>query len=157
MVGPLPAIGSYLRHRIAEANGDGTLRSHSLSFVKVFRYDENMSPWYFDPHSGGTPVPPKVQEETRKRILARADIRQFANLSRLDIRFKGQFCYIDAYEKGSTTPIHLCRLRYFSGHDKWSLAFYTYSHEKYEPCVFHSGEWLGTPEEAFDIGSVYLS
>jgi hypothetical protein len=37
------------------------------------------------------------------------------------------------------------------------MAFYTYSHEKYEPCVFHDGSWHGTPEEAFDISAVYLT
>ncbi len=51
--------------------------------------------------------------------------------------------------------MHLCRMRYF-GPDDWSLAFYTYSNEKYEPCVFHSGDWFGTPEEAFEIGATYL-
>ena len=54
------------------------------------------------------------------------------------------------------TPLHLCRLRYFD-HDRWSLAFYTYSHEKYEPCVYPNGGWFGTPEEAFDIGATYLT
>ena len=37
------------------------------------------------------------------------------------------------------------------------MAFYTYSHEKYEPCVFHNGGWHGTPEEAFDTSAVYLT
>ena len=37
-----------------------------------------------------------------------------------------------------------------------SMAFYTYSHEKYEPCFFDSGSDHGTPEEAFEIGAVYL-
>ncbi len=31
-------------------------------------------------------------------------------------------------------PTHLCRLRYF-GDNRWSLGFYTYSHNKYELCV----------------------
>jgi hypothetical protein len=94
------------------------------------------------------------------------------------VRFRGQFCYIDAYvepyvpkkfdEKlfGKTreehiarlreTPIHLCRLRYSGREDDWSMAFYIYSHEKYEPCLFHNGSWTGTPEEAFEVAAVYL-
>ena len=52
--------------------------------------------------------------------------------------------------------MHLCRPRYFGDEDAWSLAFYTYSHERYEPCVFHNGSFYGTPEEAFEVGSVYL-
>lgn len=36
------------------------------------------------------------------------------------------------------------------------MAFYTYSHEKYEPSVFSNGTFHGTPEEAFDTAAVYL-
>jgi len=59
-------------------------------------------------------------------------------------------------ERLRSVPVHLCRLRYFRNEDAWSVAFYTYSHERYEPCVFHSGDDHGTPEEAFDVGAVYL-
>ena len=40
--------------------------------------------------------------------------------------------------------------------NKWSMAFYTYSHMKYEPSFFNNGTWHGTPEEAFDTSAVYL-
>ncbi len=46
--------------------------------------------------------------------------------------------------------------RYFGNEDRWSMAFYTYSHEKYEPCVFGTGRDHGTPEEAFETAAVYL-
>jgi hypothetical protein len=59
-------------------------------------------------------------------------------------------------ERRRNIPGHLCRLRYFGNEEAWSLAFYTYSHEKYQPCVFHNGDFHGTPEEAFEIGAVYL-
>jgi len=36
------------------------------------------------------------------------------------------------------------------------MAFYTYSNEKYEPCVFINGSFHGTPEEAFETAAVYL-
>jgi hypothetical protein len=38
----------------------------------------------------------------------------------------------------------------------WSLAFYTYSKEEYEPCIFPSGAFFGTPEEGLEIGGIYL-
>ena len=38
-----------------------------------------------------------------------------------------------------------------------TVAFYTYSHERYEPTFFADGTDHGTPEEAFDIGAVYLN
>ena len=33
---------------------------------------------------------------------------------------------------------------------------YTYSQEKYEPCMFADGSFQGPPEVAFEIGAVYL-
>jgi hypothetical protein len=59
-------------------------------------------------------------------------------------------------ERLRSTPTHLCRLRHF-GPDRWSVAFFTYSNERYEPCFFQSGKPFGTPEEALDIGAVYLT
>lgn len=134
-------------------------------------------PWYFDPQSGGVKIPPRVQESTRKRILDYADKRYRGKYTRLDVRFKGVFCYVDAYkephvpanwppkdsgmtreefiERQRKFPHHLVRMRHFA-EDRWSVAFYTYSNEKYEPCIFPNGTWFGTPEEAFEIGAVYL-
>jgi hypothetical protein len=134
-------------------------------------------PWVRDPHSGGVKIPPKVQEATRARILAHAEKRYAGKYTRLDVRFKAALCYIDAYtepdahantwkvtgetrhqfvERMRNTPTHLCRLRHF-GPDRWSVAFFTYSHERYEPTFFASGEAIGTPEEGLDVGAVYLT
>lgn len=137
-----------------------------------------MAPWVYDPHSGGVKIPERVKARTRQRILDYATYHYAGKFTRLDIRFRGQFCYIDAYtkpdvrpdfpppgwpesretylERLSNTPTHLCRLRYFGDEEAWSLAFFAYSSEKYEPSVFHSGSMHGTPEEAFDVGAVYL-
>jgi hypothetical protein len=111
--------------------------------------------WIHNPHAGGSSIPLHVQEETRKRILAHA--KKIGFIKTLDIRFKFQFCYIDALENGDANPTHLCRLRYFVARKEWSLAFYTYSNEKYVPCAFPSGEICGTPEEALEIGMVYVT
>ena len=55
------------------------------------------------------------------------------------------------------TPTHLCRLGYLGSPDRWEFAFFKYSDEKYEPSFLHSGEFAGTPEEAFDCAAqVYL-
>ena len=134
--------------------------------------------WVYNPHVGGVKIPPAVQERTKKRILAHAQKHYAGKFLRLDIRFRGALCYIDAftepekpnkdllkmrgeteeqyYERMRNFPFHLCRLRFFKDEDAWSLAFYTYSHEKYEPCFFPNGTFAGTPEEAFDVGAVYL-
>ena len=95
-------------------------------------------------------------------------------------RFRGQFCYIDAFtepespgpnwppadwpetreeyvERLRATPTHVYRLRYFGDEERWGFAFYTYSGERYELSVFPSGEFFGPPEEAFRVAAeVYL-
>jgi hypothetical protein len=123
-------------------------------------------------------IPPAVQHKTERRIREHAEKHYSGKYCRLDIRFKGALCYIDAFteptepsqkqlrilgetreqyfERLRNAPVHLCRLRYFGNEDAWSLSFFTYSRERYEPCVFHSGSFHGTPEEAFDVGSAYL-
>src|SRR5262245_22467635 len=113
-------------------------------------------PWVHNPHAGGTKVPPKLQEQTRARILAHAAKHHADKYDRIDVRFRGALCYVDAHCNSSPDPIHLVRLRYFSGRDAWSAAFFAYSSEKYEPCMFPNGTFHGTPEDAFDIGAVYL-
>ena len=140
-----------------------------------------MSPrqWGLDPNSGGIKIPPKVTVDVEKRILALAEKEFIGKYTRIDIRFRNQFCYMDAYtepvltegwptkdwpesreeyqERMRNTPVHLCRLRYF-GEDKWGFAFYTYSHEKYELSVYDDGDFFGTPERAFLISAdLYLN
>ena len=133
--------------------------------------------WVFDPNSGGIKIPDSVKKDVEKRIQRVAEKCFKGKYTRLDIRFRGQFCYIDAFcepavsegwppedwpetreefiERLRNTPTHLCRLRYF-GEDRWGFAFYTYSHKKYELSVYPDGEFFGKPEEAFLTSAVYL-
>ena len=135
--------------------------------------------WAYDPQSGGINIPDRIKPRIRQRILDHANKQYSGRFNRIDVRFRGKFSYIDAYTEpfvpaddydpdlfGESreehiarlrkTPTHLCRLRYFGDEDRWSMAFYTYSHETYEPCIFDTGSWEGTPEEAFDTSAVYL-
>jgi hypothetical protein len=114
--------------------------------------------WTFNPHAGGSPIPPAMQDEVRRRILAHAEKKGYSKHARIDVRFRGQFCYIDAYEDDLDPPLHLCRLRYFAGwKEEWTWAFFTYSNEQYSPAASHDGGWTVTPEEALDWSSGYLS
>jgi hypothetical protein len=132
--------------------------------------------WMFSPQAGGRKMTPAAQEAVRKRILAYAEktIREDTAESRSNsrvpsvtwtpFRSRRQGKNIPR-RRGETreefinrlrnTPTHFCRLRHFDI-DRWSVVFYTYSHERYEPCLFPYGQWFGTPEQAFDIGAVYL-
>ena len=135
--------------------------------------------WVFDPNSGGLKIPPTMQADVEKRIRTIAEKEFNGKYTRLDIHFRAQFCYIDAYtepvlteswppanwpetreeyaERLRNIPTHLCRLRYF-GRDEWGFAFYTYSNEKYELAMYDDGQWTGTPERAFRISAnVYLN
>ncbi len=139
----------------------------------------SQSQWVFDPDSGGKKIPPAVQMDIQKRIQKVAEEKFQGRYTRLDIRFRGQFCYIDAYtepvlrenwpppdwpetreeylERLRKTPTHLCRLRYF-GNDEWGFAFFTYSNEKYELSVFPDGQFVGKPEDAFVLSAnLYLN
>ena len=133
--------------------------------------------WTLNPHAGGVTIPDARKEDTKRRLLAHAEKHYAGRYARLDVRFKGALCYIDAFTEPDTrgtpwkatsetreqfaerlrsTPTHLCRLRHF-GPDRWSVAFFTYSHGRYEPTFFPSGQPFGTPEEALDVGAVYLT
>lgn len=134
--------------------------------------------WMRGPHIGGKPVPAAVQLDTKQRILEHAAKFYAGRYTRIDVRFRGVFCYIDAYcepdpptqglldvfgeteeqyyKRLRAVPIHLCRMRYFGDQESWSVAFYTYSNERYEESFFAHGGPYGTPEDALAIGAVYL-
>ena len=133
--------------------------------------------WVYDPHHGGKTIPPAVKARTKERIVKYAEKHYAGKFTRIDVRFRGALCYIDAYtepfvpeesspywhetreqriERLRNLPTHLCRIRFFGDENKWSFAFYTYSHEAYEPSFFNTGEDHGTPEEAFETSAVYL-
>jgi hypothetical protein len=137
-----------------------------------------MHSWVYDPHSGGVKIPTAVQQSIDRRVRSYADAHYGGKFTRLELRFRSMFCYIDAYiepmeptaslllalqetreqylQRCRNVPLHLCRLRFFGDEDRWSMAFYTYSNEKYEPCIFDNGTFHGTPEEAFETAAVYL-
>jgi len=127
--------------------------------------------WVFDPGHGGVKIKEAVKQHTTRRIRTYAEKHLAGRYTRLDIRFRGQFCYVDAYtepvapgpdwpppggpesreeylERLRNTPTHLFRLRYFGNEDTWGLAFYSYAHDKYQLSVFPTGEFFGTPELA---------
>ena len=135
--------------------------------------------WVYDPQSGGKKIPDSTKERIRLRILKHAEKNYAGRYNRIDVRFRSQFCYIDAYTEPEVSedydpelfggksreeriehlrniPTHLCRLRFFGDEERWSMAFYSYGGMKYEPCFFDNGTWHGTPEEGFDSSAMYL-
>ncbi len=111
-------------------------------------------PWYYDPHSGGQKIPPKIYDKLRSLVHAYEKTRPWYPKHSLKLRFRGQFCYVDGCEEGKE-PFPLGRLRYFS-EISWSLAFYTYSNERYEPCLLPNGTATGTMEQGINVCEMYL-
>lgn len=115
-----------------------------------------MKQWTYDPHSGGTKIPPKIHEEICKQVDAFACTRPWYPDIQLKARFKGQFCYIDTLEKRDEEDrlFPLCRLRHLSR--GWSMALFTWSHERYEPCIYPNGQWEGTIEDALSVCDPFI-
>ena len=139
-----------------------------------------MSPkqWVSDPNSGGIKIKEDVKRRTKERIIKYAESNLVGRYTLFDIRFRNQFCYVDAYtepelpsddwtppgfqetreeylERLRNTPYHLFRLRYFGDEEKWGLSFYSYSNEKYELSVFPSGGFFGTLEAALKTSAEF--
>ncbi len=132
--------------------------------------------WMYDPDSGGVRIPERTKNDVRRRLEGYAAKYLRGRYTRLDIRFRGRFCYVDAFvepertggtiggetaaqrlERLRHTPVHLCRLRHFAP-DRWTLGFYKYSDEKYELCfVDEANGFECTPEQGFAVAArVYL-
>jgi len=134
--------------------------------------------WVFDPNSGGVKIKEGIKQRTEARIQRYAEAHFAGRYTRLEIRFRGQFCYVDAYtepqlpgpdwpppdwpesreeylERLRQTPIHLFRLRYFGNEESWGLAFYSYAQERYELSVFPTGDFFGAPEEALQAAAEF--
>ena len=113
--------------------------------------------WVRTPSAGGRAIPDAVQRETEQRIQQHAQKSFRGKYTRIDVRFRGKFCYVDALTEPDAPAVHLCRLRYFDT-DRWSFALYTYSHERYEDSCFPSGDFWGPAEDAFHLAAnLYLS
>ncbi|MBC8394506.1 MAG: hypothetical protein H8E17_18305 [Deltaproteobacteria bacterium] len=52
--------------------------------------------WIYDPQSGGKTIPASIKPKITHRILAHAEKNYAGKYNRIDVRFRGKFCYIDA-------------------------------------------------------------
>ncbi len=98
-----------------------------------------MRTWVYNPQTGGKSIPLDVKLRTERRILDYAAKHYPGQFTRIDVRFRGALCYIDAYtepglppgtappagetyehwiERLRNTPTHLCRIRYFGNEDR---------------------------------------
>ncbi len=100
--------------------------------------------------------PLSTKNSLTQRLTARARERWPA-LVNVEVRFRGQFAYIDGHLPNGEV-LRLCRLRYAGSAGTWGFAIYRASHDDYEPSYLPSGTLSGTPEEALDCAcGLYLN
>lgn len=113
-------------------------------------------PWVYDPHSGGIKIAEKRHYEISLQVEKYARIRPWYPKITLKTRFKSQFCYVDMLEEGDERLFPLCRLRFFR-ENIWSFSLFTYSNERYEPCVFSNGKLEGSLEDALLVCEPFIT
>ena len=114
--------------------------------------------WGFDPHAGGVKISAARKSEVEERIKRYAREKLKAKCDRVEVRFRGALCYVTALQTepdGKEYRFPLCRLRHFDL-ERWSIALFTWSNERYEPCIIPPGNWFGTIEECLDLGTTFL-
>jgi hypothetical protein len=101
------------------------------------------------------PMPAAIDQATRTAVTARITIHVTRGWPRLRtplVRFRGQFCYVDAVLPGHREPTPILRLRYQGSIEQWNIGIYLTSDERYTedelPTSF--GPRTGTPEEGID-------
>jgi hypothetical protein len=100
-------------------------------------------------------MPATIDQATRSAVTARITAHLKRGWPRLRtplVRFRGQFCYVDAVLPGHRQPMPILRLRYQGSPERWNIGIYLASHERYTeselPTSF--GPRTGTPEEGID-------
>jgi len=109
-------------------------------------------------------MPATIDQATRTAVTTRivAHVtRGWPHLGTPIVRFRGQFCYVDAVTRRSRIdtvlrrhpqPSPILRLRYQGSIDRWNIGIYLASDERYTenelPTSF--GPKTGTPEEGID-------
>ena len=99
--------------------------------------------------------PESTKNSVLQRLTAHARDR-WPQVKDLEVRYRGQFFYVQAeLADGTTQP--LIRLRYGGSAHHWGFGLYLASSDKYENQILPSGFPTGSPEEALDCAcDLYL-
>ena len=101
--------------------------------------------------------PPESTKTSLQQRLTERALTRWPALSRVAVRFRAQFAYIDGHlADGEVLP--LCRLRYGGSASSWEFAAYLASKDGYEDAVLPTGHHTGSPEDALDCAcGLYLA
>ena len=100
--------------------------------------------------------PPEAVKAVLQQRLDTHQRARWPQLTRVRLRFRGDYAYLDADEDGDVWP--LCRLRYTGQVETWAFAIHLASRHGYEDSVLPDGQPTGTPEQALDCAcGLYLN
>lgn len=97
-------------------------------------------------------IPDSVVERVRERLEAHAR-QNWASCKAVAVRSRGGFVYVDVQGAEDPEPAPICRLKYTGSIDSWEFAYFTWAHEKYQPCFVRTGSPFGSPEDCFDTAA----
>jgi hypothetical protein len=100
-------------------------------------------------------MPATIDQATRDAVTQRLTAhvqRGWPRLGTPNVRFRGQFCYVDATLPGHRQPTPILRLRYQGSTDRWNIGIWLASDERYTESELPTsyGPRTGTPEEGVD-------
>jgi len=101
--------------------------------------------------------PPTSTKTSLGQRLSQQARDRWPALTRVEVRFRGQFAYVDGHlPDGDVLP--LCRLRYGGSASIWGFAVYLASKDSYEDSILPNGQFAGSPEDALDCAcGLYLN
>ena len=110
--------------------------------------------WTFAPDADGVKITESTKHEVGRRLETYAAKHFAGRYTSLRIRFRGAFCYVDAFTADAAEePMQLCRLRHFA-RERWTLGFFKYSDEKYELCFVDAANgFMCTVEQGFAVAA----
>jgi hypothetical protein len=105
----------------------------------------------------GMAAPPESTKNSLRHRLNAYVRAHWPQVTALDVRYRGQFAYVQA-ELAEDTTQPLIRLRCGGSAHHWGFGLYLASSDKYENQILPSGFPAGSPEEALDCAcGLYLS
>ena len=117
-----------------------------------------MRTWVYNPHVGGVKIPPVVRLRTEQRVRAYAEAHYGGKFNRLDIRFRGVLCYIDAYiEPRQTVPLHLCRCDILATKRRGPWRFTLMVAKSTSPACSATARFTGPQRKHLKLARIYLN
>ena len=101
-------------------------------------------------------TPPQSTKTSLQQRLSHRARERWPQLDGVEVRFRGQFAYVDGVLAGGES-LRLMRLRYGGSATRWGPAIYLASKDGYEESLLPTGYSAGAPGDALDTAcGLYL-